>query len=80
MNILVNANNGMSSLIQERKKEGSKVKNEMQESIQDQLTHKVELQTDLARIENHELVQLRKDRTDVETDRRRLDELNSRYD
>lgn len=70
----------MSSLIQERKKEGSKVKNEMQESIQDQLTHKVELQTDLARIENHELVQLRKDRSDVETDRKRLDELNSRYD
>ena len=52
----------------------------MQESIQDQLTHKVELQTDLARIENHELVQLRKDRSDVETDRKRLDELNSRYD
>lgn len=70
----------MSSLIQERKKEGSKVKNEMQESIQDQLTHKVELQTDLARIENHELVQLRKDRSDVETDRKRLDELNSRYE
>ena len=40
----------------------------------------MELQTDLARIENHELVQLRKDRTDVETDRKRLDELNKRYD
>ena len=79
VNILVTANNGMSSLIQERKKEGSKVKTEMQEAIQDQLTHKVELQTDLSRIENHELVQLRKDRTDVETDRRRLDELNKRY-
>ena len=33
VNILVTANNGMSALIQERKKEGSKVKTEMQESI-----------------------------------------------
>ena len=54
--ILVKANNGMSSLIQERKKEGSQIKTEMQESIQDQLTHKIELSTDLSRIENHELV------------------------
>jgi hypothetical protein len=31
--ILVTANNGMSQLITERKKEGSKVKTEMQESV-----------------------------------------------
>lgn len=33
--ILVTANNGMSQLISDRKKEGSKVKAEMQESLQD---------------------------------------------
>lgn len=33
--ILVTANNGMSQLITERKKEGSKLKTEMQESVQD---------------------------------------------
>ena len=33
--ILVTANNGMSQLITERKKDGSKIKTEMQESVQD---------------------------------------------
>lgn len=33
--ILVTANNGMSQLISDRKKEGSKIKAEMQESLQD---------------------------------------------
>lgn len=47
--------------------------------MQDQLTHKLELQTDLSRIENHELVQLHKDRADVELDMRRLTDLNERY-
>lgn len=35
VNILVTANNGMSQLIADRKKEGSKIKAEMQESLQD---------------------------------------------
>lgn len=72
VNILVTANNGMSQLISERKKEGSKIKSDMQESIQDQLTHKVELNSDLSRIENHELKQLKKEKADAEKDMNRL--------
>lgn len=79
VNILVTANNGMSQLISERKKEGSKIKSDMQESIQDQLTHKVELNSDLSRIENHELKQLKKEKADAEKDMNRLEELSSRY-
>lgn len=79
VNILVTANNGMSQLISERKKEGSKIKSDMQESIQDQLTHKVELNSDLSRIENHELKQLKKEKADAEKDKNRLEELSSRY-
>ena len=65
----------MSQLIGERKKEGSKIKGEMQECVQDQLTHKVELSADLGRIENSELNQLRKDKKDAEEDLNRLREL-----
>ena len=72
VNILVTANNGMSQLISERKKEGSKIKSDMQESIQDQLTHKVELNSDLSRIENHELKQLKKEKADAQKDMNRL--------
>lgn len=79
VNILVTANNGMSQLISERKKEGSKIKSDMQESIQDQLTHKVELNSDLSRIENHELKQLKKEKADAEKDKNRLEQLSSRY-
>lgn len=75
VNILVNANNGISQLISERKKEGSKIKSDMQESIQDQLTHKVELAADLTRIKNHELAQLQKEKADAEKDMSRLEEL-----
>ena len=77
--ILVTANNGMSQLITERKKDGSKIKTEMQESVQDQLTHKVELSSDINRMQNQEIVQLEKDKADSEADLARLRELSTRY-
>lgn len=51
----------------------------MQESVQDQLNHKVELNTDLDRLQDQELVQLQKDRTDITEDLTRLQELSKRY-
>ena len=77
--ILVTANNGMSQLITERKKEGSKVKTEMQESVQDQLTHKIELASDFNHLENIEIYQLQRDKLDLETDLDRLNKLSGRY-
>ena len=70
----------MSQLITERKKEGSKIKTEMQESVQDQLNHKIELSSDLNRLQSQEIAQLKKDQSDMEADLRRLQELEKRYD
>ena len=77
--ILVTANNGMSQLITERKKEGSQLKTEMQESVQDQHTHKIELSSDLNHLKTVEIYQLEKDKADLETDLNRLQQLSSRY-
>ena len=77
--ILVTANNGMSQLITERKKEGSKVKTQMHDIVQDQLTHKIELESDTQRMQNLEIVQMQKDKEDMEVDIARLRELSVRY-
>lgn len=77
--ILVTANNGMSQLITERKKEGSKIKTQMQDSVQDQITHKIELESDIQRMENQEILQMKKDKEDAESDIARLRELSQRY-
>jgi len=66
-------------LITERKKEGSQLKTEMQESVQDQHTHKIELSSDLNHLKTVEIYQLEKDKADLETDLNRLQQLSSRY-
>jgi len=66
-------------LITERKKEGSQLKTEMQESVQDQHTHKIELSSDLNHLMTVEIYQLEKDKADLETDLNRLQQLSSRY-
>ena len=79
MGILVTANNGMSQLIGERKKEGSKIKTQMQDKVQDQLNHKIELETDTQMMQHDKILQMSKDRSDCEEDIARLNELSKRY-